>query len=173
MSDETNDDRPVPPFAADDVPWEPWSEGVRFGGRVKRLGALAGGSRVGVLIEELAPHRQSVPFHWHTDEEEHLYFLAGRATLRLGDERYPMTAGDYVCFPAGRALGHCLVNDGDEPCRYLVIGERSAHDVCTYPDSNKVMVRAAGRLIVSNAPQRDYWDGERADEPPDGADAVP
>lgn len=168
MSEQRGGDpaHPVLPFAVDDVPWETWEEGVRFGGRVQRVGQRAGGSRVGVLIEELPPGRQSVPFHWHTREEEHLYFLSGRATLRLGDERHAVKAGDYVCFPAGQALGHCLINDSAESCRYLVIGERSPDDVCTYPDSGKVMIRSAGRLIVSNAPQRDYWDGERADVPP-------
>ncbi len=165
-SEEPNVEGPaVVPFASDDVPWEEWSEGVRYGGRVKKLGERAGGSRIGVLIEELPPHRQSVPFHWHTDEEEHVWFLAGRATLRLGDRHHAVTAGDYVCFPAGRPLGHCLVNDSDEPCRYLVIGERSPDDVCLYPDSGKVLIRNAGRLIVSSGPDRDYWDGERADDP--------
>ena len=154
------------PFSTDDVPWEEWSEGVRFGGRVRRVGAHGGGSRVGVLIEELPPGRQSAPLHWHTDEEEHVWLLAGRATLRLGDERHPMKAGDYVCFPAGRAEGHCLVNEGEETCRYLVIGERSSNDVCVYPDSGKVLVRATGRTIVSLTPTLDYWDGEKVDEPP-------
>ncbi len=163
-AEESNEAPPIRPFSVDDVPWEPWSEGVRFGGRVKRLGALAGGTRVGVLIDELPPGRQSVPFHWHTQEEEHLWFLAGRATLRLGTETYPVVAGDYVCFPAGRAMGHCLVNDGDETCCYLVVGTRSPDDVCFYPDSDKVMIRGE-RMILSTADPRAYWAGERSDEP--------
>lgn len=157
---------PVLPFPAESVAWEEWSEGVRFGGRARRLGDRAGASRIGVLIEELPPGRQSVPLHWHTDEEEHVWMLDGRATLRLGDERYPFAAGDYVCFPAGQALGHCLVNDGEATCRYLVIGQRSPHDVCLYPDSGKVLIRSAGRMIVRSGPAVDYWDGERADERP-------
>ena len=156
----------IAPFAVEDVPWEEWSEGIRYGGRVKKIGERAGGSRVGVLIEELPPGRQSVPLHWHTDEEEHMWFLAGRATLRLGDARYAVGAGDYVCFPAGRPLGHCMVNDSDEPCRYLVIGEKSPDDVCLYPDSGKVLIRSAGRMIVASEPIQEYWAGEKADEPP-------
>ena len=156
---------PTLPFAIDDVPWEEWSEGVRFGGRVKPIGSRAGGSQIGVLIEELPPHRQSVPLHWHTHEEEHMWFLEGRATLRLGAERHAVIAGDYVCFPAGRPLGHCVVNDSDAPCRYLVIGQRVPDDVCFYPDSGKVMVRAGGRMILDAGAVRDYWDGERTNEP--------
>jgi uncharacterized cupin superfamily protein len=155
---------PKVPLRVDDVPWEEWSEGVRFGGRVRRIGAEAGGSRVGVLIEELPPGKQSAPFHWHTREEEHIWFLEGRATLRLGSDRVAVRAGDYVCFPAGRPVGHCIVNDSDAPCRYLVIGERSPDDVCVYPDSGKVALRAGDRIVLSTAAPLDYWDGEKADE---------
>lgn len=154
------------PIAVDDVPWEEWSEGVRFGGRVKPIGNLAGGAHVGVLIEELPPGKQSSPLHWHTREEEHMWFLEGSATLRLGDERLPVTAGAYVCFPAGRPFGHCIVNDSDAPCRYLVIGERAPDDVAFYPDSGKVMIRGAGRRILASDAQADYWLGERVDESP-------
>lgn len=161
-----DDSAPSGPIRVDDVPWEEWSEGVRFGGRARHVGAAAGGTRVGVLIEELPPGRQSAPLHWHTAEEEHVWFLEGRATLRLGDARHPLAAGDYVCFPAGRPLGHCLVNDGDATCRYLVIGTRVPDDACLYPDSGKLLVRAAGRLIVAAGPALDYWDGEDADRPP-------
>jgi uncharacterized cupin superfamily protein len=160
------DDRPVLPFDVESVAWEDWAEGVRFGGRVRRIGQQAGGSRVGVLIEKLAPGRQSAPLHWHTREEEHLWFLAGAATLRLGDTRHAVKAGDYVCFPAGRRLGHCLVNETDQPCRYLVIGERSLDDVCYYPDSGKVLVRGADGMIVGSGAALDYWDGEKTDESP-------
>ena len=99
-------DRPVLPIDVESLPWEEWAEGVRFGGRVRRVGEQAGATRVGVLIEELPPGRQSAPLHWHTREEEHLWFLAGAATLRLGDERHAVKAGDYVCFPAGQRIGH-------------------------------------------------------------------
>ncbi len=165
MTNEPTAAAPILPFDVESVPWETWSEGVRFGGRARRIGDHAGATRVGVLIEELPPGRQSAPLHWHTREEEHIWMLEGRATLRLGDDRHPLSAGDYVCFPAGRALGHCLVNEGEVPCRYLVIGERSPDDVCLYPDSGKVLIRSAGRLIVKDDPVA-YWDGEAADRPP-------
>lgn len=166
MSDDVSvSPEPVLPFDVESVPWEDWAEGVRFGGRVRRLGAHGGGTRVGVLIEELPAGKQSAPLHWHTAEEEHIWILAGHATLRLGDRRVAMKPGDYVCFPAGRALGHCIVNDGDATCRYVVIGERSPDDVCFYPDSDKVLVRAAGRLIVRHGHAIDYWDGEPVNDP--------
>lgn len=147
------------PFSIDSVPWEEWSEGERFGSRVRRIGKAGGASHVGVLVEELPPGKQSSPLHYHTAEEEQLMILAGEATLRLGDERYLMKAGDYVVFPAGQKLGHALVNESDETCRFLMIGERDPNDVCIYPDSNKIYSRQTGETYDKSA-VRDYWDGE-------------
>ena len=153
------------PFAIEDVPWEEWSQGVRFGSRYRALGKFAGSTHVGVSIEELPPGKQSCPLHWHTLEEEHMWFLEGRATLRLGDARHPVQAGDYVCFPAGRREGHALVNDSDAPCRFLIIGERNPNDVCVYPDSKKIYVRSSGDIYPLSA-KVDYWDGENEATPP-------
>src|SRR3546814_995949 len=46
------------------------------------------------------------PAHWHVFEEENLFLLEGRLTLRIGAETHVMTAGDYACFPAGQQAGH-------------------------------------------------------------------
>ena len=90
--------------------------------------------------------------------------LHGTATLRLGEDRIPVKAGDFVSFPAGRAEAHCLVNEGDVPCRYLVIGDNNANEVCVYPDSNKIQVRALKRVdrdsTYDAAATRGYYDGE-------------
>jgi uncharacterized cupin superfamily protein len=159
-----SDDQPEPPmrpFSVEQLPWEDWAEGTRFGGRTR---ALANSKRdhlhVGVVIEELPPGKQSCPLHYHHREEEHVWVLEGTVTLRLGDERIVMTAGDFVTFRAGVPVGHCMVNDSDQPCRYLVIGERKPHEVCVYPDSNKIMVDATGE-VYDKAATRRYWDGER------------
>ncbi|NJR31419.1 cupin domain-containing protein [bacterium] len=80
--------------------------------------------------------------------------------LRLGDERHPIKAGDYVGFPAGQRAGHCLVNEGNAPFRYIVIGDHEPSDVCVYPDSNKVLVRKLDRAIFRDGQRLDYWDGE-------------
>lgn len=156
---------PKTPISIDSVPWDPWSEGDRFGGQVKHLTkALIGrGYRVGVVVEEVALGKQSCPFHYHLLEEEQALVLEGRGTLRLGDKSYEMKAGDFVAFPAGQRAGHCFINNSSAPFRYLIVGERNPHDVCVYPDSNKVAVCAlkpdAG--IFDMGGTKDYWDGER------------
>jgi uncharacterized cupin superfamily protein len=157
------------PFAVESIPWEPWSEGSRFGGQVRVLSdTRKGGMKIGAVIEELPPGKQSCPLHYHLVEEEHILVLEGTPTLRLGDERIVMKAGDFVSFPPGRPEGHCLVNESDAPCRYLVIGDNSSDEVCVYPDSNKIMVRALNRAGISDdifdaSATRDYWDGEHRD----------
>ena len=120
---------------------------------------------MGVAVEELPPGKQSCPAHYHFLEEEHIIALDGEATLRLGEETYPIRAGDYVCFPAGQAAAHCLINESEAPFRFLIIGERNPHDVIHYPDSGKVSVRLLSKLF-RHADVLDYWAGE------DGAPAV-
>jgi len=150
-----------PPVASEDVAWEPFERG-RFGSRFKHLTRAAMGERpyhVGVAIEELPPGKQSCPFHFHMLEEEHLLVLEGECTLRLGEERITFRAGDYAVFPAGDKVGHCLVNETDRDCRYVVIGENNPNESCVYPDSNKVSNRWLGERY-DRAATRDYWDGE-------------
>ena len=164
------DDVPKPPaicrpIAAESVPWKEWGEGERFLSRYRHLTTAAAGLgyHVGVEIDELPPGKQSAPAHYHMLEEEHIFVLEGGCTLRLGDERHELRAGDYVCFPAGQALGHCLINEGHAICRLLVIGERSPNEVCVYTDSNKVLVRNLGEIYDKRA-VRKYWDGEMTTE---------
>jgi uncharacterized cupin superfamily protein len=95
-------------------------------------------------------------------EEEHALILEGQVALLLGDERCEMTAGDYVCFPAGQKIGHSFMNGGAGPCSYLMIGERNPNDVCVYPDSNKILVRALRSEddIFDMSGLKTYWEGE-------------
>lgn len=135
---------PPKPISSHDIAWTEWSEVPRFGLRYRALSLAALGEdyHVGVSIEELPPGKQSAPAHYHIFEEEHVYVLEGALTVRIGAERYRMQAGDYVCFPAGQRAGHCLVNEGGAPCRYVMVGERNPNEVAVYTNSNKVLVRA-------------------------------
>lgn len=142
----------------DDVPWEEWSHEERFGSRTKSVGAAAGSIQIGVNIEELAPGKQSSPFHYHLLEEEHVLVLEGEATLRWGDQTFPLKKDDYICFPARDAMGHCIINESDASFRFLIIGNRAKADICVYPDSNKIMCRAS-REVYKKVPV-DYWEGE-------------
>lgn len=133
----------------------------RFGSRFQQLGAFGGGTHVGVVMEELAPGQQSNMRHYHMLEEEHVLVLEGSMTLLLGDSSHEMSAGGYVCFPAGQKIGHALVNRGQSICHYLLIGERNPHDVIVYPDTGRVGANLTGEGY-SKAATMEYWEGADA-----------
>ena len=147
-----SEEKPRGPIAINSVAWTEWGEGARFGLRYRVLSdTRKDGRKIGVSYEELAPGKQSAPFHYHMVEEEHIIALEGEATLRLGEERHALKAGDYVGFPAGQRAGHCLVNESDKPFRFIMIGDRADNEVCVYPDSGKIMIYNLGRLILREA----------------------
>lgn len=153
-------DAPVLPVNTEDLPWVDWSEGTRFGSRYRVLSNTRAGARIGVIVEELAPGKQSAPAHYHHGEEEHVLVLDGHATLRLGPRRLPLGPGDYVRFPAGQTEGHCLLNEGTEVCRYVVIGDRNPLDVCVYTDTGRIAVEATGE-IYDKTQTFEYWSAEK------------
>lgn len=165
MAEETKSEPPLAPFNVESVAWTEWSQGVRYGSRYRPLSnTRKTAMRIGVAVEELPPGKQSCPFHYHMLEEEHLLMLEGELVLRLGEDRHVIKAGDYCGFPAGRKVGHCLINESDKPARFVMIGDRNPNEVCVYPDSDKMAVDALGLILRGDA-KADYWDGERADEP--------
>ena len=147
------------PFHIDCVPTEEFSRGGRFASRCRQLGEFGGGSHVGVSMETLEPGKQACPAHYHMLEEEHLLILEGALTLRLGERTWELSAGHYVCFPAGQKAAHALVNNGSAPCRYLLVGERNPSDVIVYPDSGRVGVRLTGEGYRKSSTM-EYWDDQ-------------
>jgi uncharacterized cupin superfamily protein len=135
--------------------------------RRKRLAAAADGDRLGCSLYELPPGKRSWPFHYHTGNEEAIYVLAGAGRLRTDGGTEPLETGDYVAFPVGPEGGHRVVNDGDEPLRYLAMSTMNDPDVTVYPDSEKIGVYA-GSAPGSDDPRTvagyyrrdddvDYW----------------
>lgn len=161
-----SEEKPRGPIAIESVPWQAFAQGVRFGSRYRVLSDTRNDRRrIGVSYEELAPGKQSCPFHYHLLEEEHIVALEGECTLRLGEERYTLRAGEYVGFPAGQRAGHCLINETDKPFRFIMIGTHEPNEVCVYPDSKKIMIDALDKRIVRDEASLDYFDGEKPDDP--------
>lgn len=156
-------DSSIRPTKIDDIAWTAFDDVPNFDIRYKHLTLAACGEsyHVGVAIEELPPGKQTAPFHYHIHEEEHVYVLEGTPTLRLGAEKHRMKPGDYACFPASQKAGHCLINESDQPCRYVIVGENNPNEVSVYPDTRKVLVRALGRrALIDGRALRNYWDDE-------------
>lgn len=120
----------------DDLEWTEYERGsTRF--KRKRLAEAAAGDRIGCSLYELAPGDQSWPYHYHTANEEAVYVLAGEGRLRHDSEDHAIEAGDYAAFPADESGAHRVVNDGDEPLRYLAVSTMRDPDVTVYPDSDR------------------------------------
>ena len=96
---------------------------------------VGGISRIGFGIVELSPGCSTLPAHYHTLEEEHLYVLEGSGRLHLGTESYSLMRGSYVHFPAGQEVPHFVSNDSDGPLKYIMVGERIERDEVVYENN--------------------------------------
>ncbi len=161
----------------DELEWVERGEGEVFENRRKRLSAAAGGKEIGCSLTEVPPGKTAWPFHAHLGNEEAIYVLRGQATLRLGERRTTIKAGDYVAFPPREDAAHQVTNTSSEPFVYLAMSTMNATDVVLYPDSNKRGIFAGGapgtqkRDVTAFSPiEADvgYWDrepvGRTADE---------
>jgi uncharacterized cupin superfamily protein len=145
------------PINLDDLDWQEWRHSDEVRVRYRPLSDKPG-CHVGIALEELPPGCRTGAAHYHMKEEEHILVIDGAMELRLGDERYQLKPGDYVGFAAGEEKAHTLVNQSEQPCHFLIIGERCSDDVIVYPDSGKVQVRLLGE-VYKRSPV-DYWEGE-------------
>lgn len=103
------------------------------------LGRAAGTRALGVWQDRLAPGARTGFTHAHLREEEVVYVLAGRPTLRWVERgaeprEVELATGDLAVFPAASGLGHCFVNRADEDAVLLVVGERRTGERLVYPE---------------------------------------
>jgi uncharacterized cupin superfamily protein len=129
--------------------------------RSKRLlGDTFGLTRYGVNLVELMPGAWSSQRHWHTHEDEFIYVLSGELTLVTDGGEQLLTAGMVAGFPAGKANGHHLVNNGDAVASYIEIGDRSAEDEVYYPDIDLQLKRQGdGGHVFTHRDGRPYGQG--------------
>jgi uncharacterized cupin superfamily protein len=118
----------------------------------------AAGGSLGVVQNTLPPGNVGCPFHWHAREDEVFFVLSGRGVLRYGELEREIGPGDCISCPAGTRVAHQIANPFDADLVYLAIGPYDPDEVCGYPDSGKVMVRAL--RAVGMLEKRDYMDGE-------------
>lgn len=132
------------------------------------LGSAAGGQQLGASVVTLAPASRSYPFHWHGANEEAIYVISGTGVARIGPDRVPVRAGDYIALPVGPAHAHQMINESaDTPLVYLCVGTEHTTEVVGYPDSKKLNVLAGPdwdrmwvEQIVEAGDGLDYWSGE-------------
>jgi uncharacterized cupin superfamily protein len=147
-----------------------FEEGERpegFRSRRARIGYELGTERIGCSLWELPPGEAAYPYHFHYADEELLIVLSGTPTLRAPEGRRRLDEGEAVSFPLGEAGAHQLLNDTDQPVRFLALSSHGRPDIVIYPDANKLGVgerlpRGGGlRAFFRRDEAVDYWDGER------------
>ena len=109
----------------------------RMQGRDKRpLGDLFGLQNFGVNLTRLAPGAVSALRHAHSRQDEFVYIVQGRPTLRSDEGNTPLAPGMCAGFRAASGNGHQLVNETSDDVVYLEIGDRTPGDQGSYPDDD-------------------------------------
>lgn len=116
--------------------YPPPYRGVVAGRERRALGDAVGLTVFGVNLTRLAPGAASALRHWHDRQDEFVYVLEGEVTLVTDIGERVLRPGMGVGFPAGRPVGHHLVNRGSAPAVYLEIGDRTRGDQTTYSDAD-------------------------------------
>ncbi len=155
-----------------DVPLREHAHGESFAAQLGRIGPLIGAQKLGCQLHVVPAGKKAFPRHAHHANEEMMIVLSGQGTYRLGDETFPVRAGDVIAAPSGEGeTAHQVMNTGAEELRYLCFSTRFDPDVVEYPDSGKFGVASmvpegkgltsaqlayVGRLDSAV----NYWDGE-------------
>jgi uncharacterized cupin superfamily protein len=135
-----------------------------------RVGYELGSERLGASVWKLPPGQTAYPYHFHYSDEELVFVLCGRPTLRTPAGSRELEPGEAVHFPLGEEGAHQISNRTEEEVRFLAVSTNGAADVVVYPDSNKIC--AAERLPEGGGlhtffdldDQVEYWKGESAPE---------
>jgi len=146
----------------EEVKLEYFKRGQMYECNTVRMGALLGAKDLGYSYDVVPPGKRACPFHSHRGEEEMFFIVRGTGTLRYGDQRRKIRAGDVICCPAGGPeMAHQIVNDSQDELAYLSVSTMLPVEVCEYPDSKKVGAFGGGlRHITHLNANLDYWVGE-------------
>ncbi len=110
-------------------------------------------------LRRLDPGQYNAPYHFHRYAEELFLILSGSATLRTPAGLETVAEGDLLFFETGESGAHQLYNHTGEPCTYLDMRSYIGHDVCEYPDSDKIILVPGGETF-RRSEQHSYFEGE-------------
>jgi len=145
-------------------------EGSSFGGVRQRVGAAIGAKKLGYSFFTVPPGKAAFPFHLHNANEEMIFILEGKGTLRLGKEDMAVSSGTFIACPPGQDYPHQLINSSKKELRYLVVSTMEYPDISEYPDSQKIgaYVTSAAeggfRALYRKDGNLPYFDGESGSE---------
>ena len=163
-----------------DVQLQPFPPGMgptgdtaeRFEARMGRFGMQIGAKKLGYNITAVPPGKRAFPLHCHRVNEEMFFIIEGNGEVRIGEERYPIRAGDVIaCPPGGPEKAHQIINTGTTEMRYLAVSTKESPEICEYPDTGKIGILAeyppaadgtpqGFRMVTRADMQVGYWDEE-------------
>jgi uncharacterized cupin superfamily protein len=103
------------------------------------VGRALGSTETAMYVYDLSPGQAQCPYHYEYNEEW-LLVVDGTIVLRGPDGERTLERGDLVCFPAGPAGAHKLMNRSETPARTLMFSSARVPAVSVYPDSDKIGV---------------------------------
>lgn len=109
---------------------------------VRSLSAAAGydyqDSKLGVRVYELAPGEESgLRYHYHDEQVEMFYVLAGTLHVGTPDREYVVETGQALFVDPGSPQRAFNPEDADSATRILAVGAPSVDDAHTYvPDGD-------------------------------------
>ena len=122
----------------------------------RRLGDACGLTRFGVNLVTLGPGGQSALRHWHTQEDEFVYVLAGEVVLVTGAGEQVLTPGMCAGYPGGQRDAHHFINRSAAPATYLEVGNRIEGDNAFYPDDDLMWCEAESGTYAAHKDGRRY-----------------
>ena len=144
----------------------------RFDAKMGFIGPRIGAQKLGYNITAISPGKRAFPFHSHQVNEEMVFVLQGAGEIRIGENTYPIRAGDVIACPAGgKETAHQIINSSSDELRYLAVSTKLSPEIADYPDSGKFGVLAELPAGADGKPQRflfvgreneslNYWEGE-------------
>ena len=109
----------------------------------KRLGNAVGLTQFGVNICTLKPGAASSQRHWHENEDELVYVLAGEVVLVEDGGETVLKPGEAAAWKAGVENGHCLINRSNSDAVFIEVGTRAQSERAHYSDIDMQVVRDA------------------------------
>ena len=110
-------------------------------------------------VRKLNAGECNAAYHFHRYAEELCVIQQGEASLRTPQGVEIVKSGDLIFFESGESGAHQLYNHTDEPCIFLDIRTYIGHDICEYPDSNKIILVPNGETF-NRSEQHGYFEGE-------------
>jgi uncharacterized cupin superfamily protein len=122
-----------------DLAYTDWGRGEKFSAKIGAIGLKIGAQKLGYNVTVVPPGKRAFPRHSHRSNEEMFFILEGSGELRVGDEIFPLRAGDVIaCPPGGPETAHQIANTSTGELKYLSVSTMISPEIAEYPDSGKI-----------------------------------